>query len=335
MKKVLLSIALCTALIAAGCNKFGARSDAQINADVQNKINSDANIQSKPITTATNNGVVTLTGNVANDLERTAAANDAGQVDGVKTVVNNLVSNPATAAAMPMPDAEPAPAPAPVRRPSAARPRSAPVSSPAGRVFNDAPAAAQAPSAPVALPAPVAFTVPAGTKISVSLIDPLSSETNHVGDTFRAALEYPLYDGDQVVVPKGADVEGKIVDVKPSTHFSGSSSLVIDLVHITSGGKTYGIQTTEWQKQGTGRGKNTAVKVGGGAAAGAVIGGLIGGGKGAAIGAAVGAGGGTAAQGLTKGQKIELGAETVLAFDLTAPVTVTRNPGKDRTVIQP
>ena len=331
MNKVILTIALGAALIASGCNKFAARTDSQVASDVQAKINSDANIQSKQITVAANNGVVTLSGNVANDLERTAAANDAGQVEGVKTVLNNLVSAPASAMTMPMP--EPAPAPAP--RPAAARPRPAPApAKPASKVFSDAPAAAQ-PTAPVAPPAPAAYTIPAGTKISVNLIDPISSETNHVGDTFRAALEYPLYNGDQVVVPKGADVEGKIVDVKPSTHFSGSSMLVVDLVHITSGGKTYGIQTTEWSKQGAGRGKNTAVKVGGGAAAGAVIGGLIGGGKGAAIGAAVGAGGGTAVQGATKGQKIELPAESVLAFDLTSPVTVTANPGTHRTVIEP
>ncbi len=88
-------------------------------------------------------------------------------------------------------------------------------------------------------------------------------------------------------------------------------------------GKTYQISTEPWEQQGKGRGKNTAAKVGGGAAVGALIGGLIGGGKGAAIGAGVGAGGGTAAQGVTKGQQVTLASESIVNFKLSDSLTVT------------
>ena len=63
--------------------------------------------------------------------------------------------------------------------------------------------------------------------------------------------------------------------------------------------------------------------IGGGAAAGAVIGAIAGGGKGAAIGAAAGAGAGTGVQALTKGEQIKLPSETLLEFQLKAPLTVT------------
>jgi hypothetical protein len=115
---------------------------------------------------------------------------------------------------------------------------------------------------------------------------------------------------------------GRVVDVKDAGHFSGSSVLAVELVSVAMGGKTYELHTTEYRKQGAGRGKNTAAKVGGGAALGAIIGGLAGGGKGAAIGATVGAGAGGGVQAATKGQQIRLPSESVLNFQLLSPVTV-------------
>src|SRR6476661_5231082 len=91
-----ISAALLLALVVVtGCTKFGARSDSQVASDVQSKLNSDSNIQNKQIAVAADKGVVTLSGTVASDLERSAAANDAGQIEGVKTVINNLQTNSA------------------------------------------------------------------------------------------------------------------------------------------------------------------------------------------------------------------------------------------------
>ena len=94
-----VSVLLLAMLAVTGCTKFGARSDAQVTSDVQSKINSDSNIQTKQISVAADKGVVTLSGTVASDMERMAAANDASQIEGVKTVVNNLqTSNASTSA---------------------------------------------------------------------------------------------------------------------------------------------------------------------------------------------------------------------------------------------
>src|SRR5215471_12252746 len=89
------------ALVALGCNKLGSRSDSQIASDIQNKIFADSNVPDKQITINANKGVVTLSGTVSSDAARTAAANDASQVDGVKTVVNNLEVAPTSAALNP------------------------------------------------------------------------------------------------------------------------------------------------------------------------------------------------------------------------------------------
>jgi len=128
------------------------------------------------------------------------------------------------------------------------------------------------------------------------------------------------------VIPAGSDVVGHIAELKSAGKFAGQSVVVLQLDSITSGGRTYNIQTDEYKKQGSSRGKNTAEKVGGGAAIGAIIGAIAGGGKGAAIGAAAGGGLGGGVQAATKSQQIKLPSETVLNFTLQAPVTVIQAP---------
>src|SRR5437764_12409981 len=95
---VLLSLTLVSVGCRGGFGGFGARSDSQIAADVQSKINTDNNIPDKQVTINSNNGIVTLSGNVSSDMARNAAGNDAAQVSGVKTVVNNLQVAPVAAA---------------------------------------------------------------------------------------------------------------------------------------------------------------------------------------------------------------------------------------------
>jgi hypothetical protein len=343
-----ISAAMLLALVVVtGCTKFGARSDSQVASDVQSKLNSDSNIQNKQIGVSSDKGVVTLTGTVNSDLERTAAANDAGQIEGVKTVVNNLQTNsagnssPQSASNMDNMSGmnmgnEAAPAPVP-HRPLATRSSPARSSStkPSHNYSDSASNAASSDNlasnnAPAAPPAPVTVTVPAGTRLSVRITDPLSSETAKVGDTFRGTLDNAIMIGDKVVVPRDADVQGRVLAVKPSTHFTGNSELTLEMKMLDINGKSYEIATNQWQKLGTGRGKRTAATVGGGAALGAVIGAIAGGGKGAAIGAGAGAAAGTGVQGVTKGQKVELPSESVLDFELAQPVTVTPAATRNR-----
>ena len=95
------------------------------------------------------------------------------------------------------------------------------------------------------------------------------------------------------------------------------------MTRLVIDGHDYPVVSSDYTLQGKGRGKNTAEKVGGGAALGAIIGALAGGGKGAAIGAGVGAGAGGTIQVLTRGQQVKVPSETVLEFRLQQPATVT------------
>jgi BON domain-containing protein len=338
---VLIALAL-----AAGCNR-ASRNDGQIANDIQSKINADNAVPDKQVTINATNGVVTLSGNVSSDAARNAAANDAAQVEGVKTVVNNLQVTPATAQNMEQEQPqqmEPEQLPArEASRPAARKPAPRRYSSgdtglrttvpPSGastasNASNEGYNNNQAYTPPPAPAAPQPVTIPSGTQISIRLTDELNSETAQIGDVFHGSISTPIQIDGRTVVPSTADVEGRVVDVKSAGRFKGQSDLVIELTRLHMNGKSYTLATDRWSKQGSARGKATAAKVGGGAALGAIIGGIVGGGKGAAIGAAAGAGAGTGVSAATKGQQIILKPETVLNFQLQNSISVV--PGASR-----
>jgi len=188
-----------------------------------------------------------------------------------------------------------------------------------------APAYAPAP-APIAQAQPLAaggtVTIPAGQSILVRMIDGVDSSKNHVGDIFHASLETDLTVNGALVARKGTDVYGRLAEAKEAGHLAGSSELQLELTRMVIDGRDYPVVSSDYTLQGKGRGKNTAEKVGGGAALGAIIGAIAGGGKGAAIGAGVGAGAGGAVQVLTRGQQVKVPSETLLEFRLQQPATV-------------
>lgn len=340
-------VMLLMAMLAVGVACSKAVGDSEVTGEVQNKLNADSGLQDKHLTVQTASGVVTLSGTVDNDAQRAAASRYASAVPGVKEVVNDIeVSSPA---AVQTPQ-EPAPVEQPVRtssKPRPSTPRSRPTSRPS-EVAAAAPAPVMAPiqdshpaptqAAAPATPAPPAppkrVTIPSGTSLAIRLVDEIDSETAQPGQSFKATLDSPLsVDGD-IVLPSGYDVQGHVVDVKSAGKFAGKSLLILQLDRISVGGKSYSIQTDQYSREGSSRGKNTAAKVGTGAAIGAIIGGIAGGGKGAAIGAAAGGGIGGGVQAATKGQQIKLPSETVLNFNLQSSLTVTpvsdRSPGRHK-----
>jgi BON domain len=342
--------------ITTGCAK--KPNDAQITSAIQSNFQNDSGLQDKQIGVQSAGGVVTLSGNVDNETQRAAAARYASAAPGVKEVVNNLqVGAPAESAqAQPeqMSQPEPAAAPAPTPKPKPSRHHrhvvrtsddsdSMPSSSSNSTQMAQAEPAQDAPMAPAPIaaapapppppPPPQKVTVPSGTTLAIRLTDPIDSETAQQGQTFHATLESPLAVDGEVVIPAGYDVEGHVVSVQSAGKFAGKSELTLQLDRIAVGSRYYNIQTDQYHREGSSRGKNTAEKVGAGSVIGAIIGGIAGGGKGAAIGAAAGGGLGGGVQAATKGQQIKLPSETVLNFTLQQPVTVlptTKGPNSGR-----
>jgi len=337
-------------LAGVGCSK--KPNDAQVSTDVQNKFSQDSGLSDKQLTVQASNGVVTLAGTVDNDAQRDAAARQAASIPGVREVVNNLQVGSSTATAAPAPPAE-SPADPATHQPKGApgrKSRHTRGTRDQGSASNNAPMTADnsnsAPPPPAGDPPPAPdtrsappppapphkVTVEPGVQLAIRLVDAIDTEKNKLGDTFHATLNSPLSVDGEEVVPAGADVTGHIVDLKSAGKFAGQSVLVLQLDSIAVGSRTYNIQTDQYKKQGSSRGKNTAEKVGGGAIIGGIIGAIAGGGKGAAIGAAAGGGVGGGVQAATKSQQIKLPSETILNFTLQAPVTVVKapNPSSNR-----
>ena len=315
---LLLAVVVAVGILFAACTK--AKPDSQIATDVKAQFFSDRDLKSRDILVSAQNGEVTLLGKVQSPEEKLRAMELARQVAGVARINDELQIEPppqvTTAAAVEPPRVVEEPKPvARSRRPR--WPAPAPI--------------ATAPPAPPSAPdlaEPVRphaqqFTVNPGTIITVRLIDSIDTTRNRPGDIFHASLDAPLVSGDQVVVPRGAEVIGRLVQVKSAGRISGRSEISLELTQITVAGKEYPLQTATMEEQGASRGKRSAAVIGGGAGLGALIGAVAGGGKGAAIGAGVGAATGTVAQGVTKGQQIRLPSETRLDFRLLEPLTLT------------
>lgn len=182
---------------------------------------------------------------------------------------------------------------------------------------------------------PQRINIPAGTEISVRLIDSLSSETSSPDQRWRGTVNGDIVVEDRTVIPSGSEVQGRIVEVKKSTHYTGAAQLTLEMSRVTFGGKSYTVASDQWTRKGAARGGNTAKKVGSGAAIGAVLGGIFGGGKGAAIGAAAGAGAGAGANTITKGEKVELDSESLIMFRLASAVSVVPSAVRERSYTEP
>jgi hypothetical protein len=82
-----------------------------------------------------------------------------------------------------------------------------------------------------------AHTFPAGSKITIRMIDSISGEKQTAGSLFVARLEEPMMVGVVEVIPKGADVWGRV---------TGSDPMRLELTQIFVNGIPYSIATAEY-----------------------------------------------------------------------------------------
>jgi hypothetical protein len=160
--------------------------------------------------------------------------------------------------------------------------------------------------------------------VAVRLIETVSSDKNHPGDTFTGTLDSPLVVDGLVLAERGARVEGKVVESQQAGRIKGLSSIALELTRVNlSDGQRVEISTDSFTKMGPQSRAADAEKIGGGAALGAIIGAIAGGGKGAAIGAGVGGAAGTGTVAATRGKPAVLPSETKISFRINNTVTVT------------
>jgi hypothetical protein len=171
-------------------------------------------------------------------------------------------------------------------------------------------------------PTPAPLVIPAGKTIIVRLAQPLSSKDSQEGQSFSGSVAEPVEVDGQTVIQRGAAAHGTVVAAKAMGHFKGGALLQLRLSSVTIKGERRSVETSLWSQELKGKGKRSAVAIGGGAGLGAALGGIFGGGKGAAIGAVAGAGAGTAGAAYTGNKEIQLPAESTLQFKLKHSIQV-------------
>jgi hypothetical protein len=194
------------------------------------------------------------------------------------------------------------------------------------------------PSAPAGSSHTDALTIPAGTRVPLSLKQAISTKTAKEGDSVYAETTFPFALNDRIIIPSGTYVQGKISHVKRGGRVKGRAEI---LIHFTSmiypSGYTVmlpgSLENVPGAEKSTVKGsegtiqqdRDTAKKIGtvaSTATTGAIIGGLSGGGKGAGIGAGVGGVAGLAVAMLTRGNDVRLEPGTSIEMEIQRDVPV-------------
>lgn len=171
---------------------------------------------------------------------------------------------------------------------------------------------------------PPTLTLKPGTYVTVRINQGLSSDRNHVGDTFTATLMQPVVVDGIVVAQRGQTVYGVVAEAakaktdKPSRLQLGLASLTV------MDGTQVPIKSQLVVRQGgtTPPGVQAGTVVGT-SALGAVIGGAAAWGTGAAIGAGAGAAAGIIGVLVTRHHPTVVYPETALTFQVTSAATIS------------
>ena len=168
-----------------------------------------------------------------------------------------------------------------------------------------------------------AVVVPSGTLIRVRVNQGMDSKNTAPGTMFDGVVINDVIAGNAVAIPRGAAVQGKVVDVHNAGSLKGKGELALQLTQITLGGQTYPVVSDAWSHQGadkTGQTVGNAVGLG---AFGALIGAVAGGGPGALLGAGIGGAAGVGASAASRNGEAVVPAEAILTFHLTQQVPLT------------
>ncbi len=189
---------------------------------------------------------------------------------------------------------------------------------------------------------PNLVTIPAGSRIPLSLAQAISTKNAREGDAVYATTAFPFVLDNRVIVPAGSYIQGKISHAQRAGHGHGRAEILIHFTSIiypsgytvmlggsienTPGADNKGVKDTEGtiqQDKETGKKVEDAARNGAyGGAIGGIGGGLGGGLGGAQIGAGVGAVAGIAYALLKRGVDVKLDVGTSIEMDIQRAVTI-------------
>jgi hypothetical protein len=196
--------------------------------------------------------------------------------------------------------------------------------------------------APAAVADPNVVTIPAGTKIPLSLAQAISTKNAHEGDAVYATTAFPFVLDNRVIVPAGSYIQGKISHVERGGRVKGRAEILIHFtsmiypsgytvmlpgsVENTPGAASNSVKDQEGtiqEDKDTGQKIEEGAKAGVyGASGGALAGGLSSGINGARVGAAAGAAAGIGWALLKRGNDVRLDVGTSIEMEIQRGITV-------------
>jgi hypothetical protein len=322
--------------------------DAEIEANVLKALASAPELADQAITSTTVYGTVTLKGNVRDEASRDSAEKLVSNATGVKKVVDELTIGGSAAVdsshqGAPEEGTNPnlqsdgtiasSPGPQDQGGGSTVAPQEAPQQAgqyPSGqnsppppypsyrrpyRPYAQRPYAAQRGGD--------AVLVPSGSMIRVRINQAMDSRHTAPGTVFDGVVLRDVVAGGFVAIPRGAEVQGRVVDVHTAGELKGKGGLSLQLMQVTVGGMTYPVVTSVWGQQGVDKTGNTVGNAVGLGAVGALIGAVAGGGVGAAVGAGVGGVAGLGVSSASRAGEAGIPSEAILNFQLMQPLGLT------------
>lgn len=165
-------------------------------------------------------------------------------------------------------------------------------------------------------------TIPAGALIRIRINQTLDSAKAKPGERFDGIVVNDIAAGGAIAIPRGAMVQGVVVDAKKSGALAGRGELSLQLTQVTLGGTTYPIVSDVWAHNGADKSVQTVNSTAVGGGMGALIGAAAGGGAGAAIGAGVGGLLGLGSSAASHTGQVFVPSEGLLTFHLAQPASV-------------
>lgn len=88
--------------------------------------------------------------------------------------------------------------------------------------------------------------VPPGTVVKVLTADPVTSDSSRTGDIFRGSLEAPIVVGGQIVVPKGASIFLRALQILSPHRRGNLTEIRLVLDHLDYSARNYPLDSSSY-----------------------------------------------------------------------------------------
>ena len=165
-------------------------------------------------------------------------------------------------------------------------------------------------------------TVPSGTTVMLRWSETLSSRANSVGDAFRTTVDQDVRIGDDVAIPAGSVVIGRVTDAHQPQKVGGRARLSLEFTSLELPSDESEPIDAVFAASGKSQNLKDAGIIAGSTVGGAILGEAVHEGEGGVIGGILGGVGGAIAASRNKAKPVEIPAGTVMAIELVRPVTL-------------